>query len=128
MKKLLVLLLLCFSVRAVLAAATFTATFTPGAVTWTDGEFAVEEKKTATLWVEVAKGTASPIQWSISTLAPGTYTFRVYARSRSTPTSRSPNSDEVTVVVAADRPTDFKITVVTVVTATTGSSNTSPSP
>lgn len=90
------------------ATTTFSANGNPAGT-----EYFIEQKggtATAPTWTEVAKGTASPIVFSLASPTVGsTVTFRVRARTPGVANSASGPSNEASTVVPNIAPTNFTI-------------------
>lgn len=92
--------------------ATVTASFTPNGNP-AGTEYFVEQKQGATSYVEVAKGPASPLVFTVANATVGsTMTFRIRARLPAVPGSASAPSNEASSVVPLNSPGSFSVTFV----------------
>lgn len=114
LKTLFIFSALLFTTCAFAQAATGTATTTfDGNGNPTGTEFFIEQKggtTAAPTWTEVAKGTASPIVFTLTSPVVGsTVTFHVRARTPNVPGSASGPSNEASSVVPNITPKNFTI-------------------
>ncbi len=111
--------LLSFAKAATPAAntATFQVEFVPGPVS--GDEFFIEAKQPDGTFIEVAKGPASPIVFTVSGFPLGAYTVRVRTRNAADPANTtSAPSDEAFVLITPDKPGKPTITVTVTTTVT----------